>query len=240
MPRVARQGGHRRGLGRCDCGGCSSLRRHRRGRRLGIVRACRQQDVGSHAHPRQRPPSHPQSAELGPEQVLSARLTVLSVAALPRLYARYWSPPCALGGRRALERPPLTLAWSRREAQLSWSLLGAGARRATTVHRTAGVPEQARAPATFVQSDRFAGTSYRAANWTHVGQTQGAANSRSYPRARVARLPPPTCAVNPHPNQYERPFSICEPTLEPIASSPPCCSSNCNNSGIAVSSSTCS
>ena len=26
---------------------------------------------------------------------------------------------------------------------------------------------------TFVQSDRFAGTSYRAANWTHVGQTQG-------------------------------------------------------------------
>ena len=26
---------------------------------------------------------------------------------------------------------------------------------------------------TFVQSDRFAGTSYRAANWRHVGQTQG-------------------------------------------------------------------
>ena len=26
---------------------------------------------------------------------------------------------------------------------------------------------------TFVQSDRFAGTSYRAANWTRVGQTQG-------------------------------------------------------------------
>ena len=26
---------------------------------------------------------------------------------------------------------------------------------------------------TFVQSDRFAGTSYRAANWIHVGQTQG-------------------------------------------------------------------
>ena len=26
---------------------------------------------------------------------------------------------------------------------------------------------------TFVQSDRFAGTSYRAANWTHVGHTQG-------------------------------------------------------------------
>ena len=26
---------------------------------------------------------------------------------------------------------------------------------------------------TFVQSDRFAGTCYRAANWTHVGQTQG-------------------------------------------------------------------
>ena len=26
---------------------------------------------------------------------------------------------------------------------------------------------------TFVQSDRFLGTSYRAANWTHVGQTQG-------------------------------------------------------------------
>ena len=24
-----------------------------------------------------------------------------------------------------------------------------------------------------MQSDRFAGTSYRAANWTHVGQTQG-------------------------------------------------------------------
>ena len=30
---------------------------------------------------------------------------------------------------------------------------------------------------TFVQSDRFAGTSYRAANWTHVGQTQGRGNS---------------------------------------------------------------
>ena len=26
---------------------------------------------------------------------------------------------------------------------------------------------------TFVQSDRFPGTSYRAANWIHVGQTQG-------------------------------------------------------------------
>ena len=26
---------------------------------------------------------------------------------------------------------------------------------------------------TFVQSDRFVGTSYRAANWIHVGQTQG-------------------------------------------------------------------
>ena len=26
---------------------------------------------------------------------------------------------------------------------------------------------------TFVQSDRFAGTSYRAANWTHVGRTTG-------------------------------------------------------------------
>ena len=26
---------------------------------------------------------------------------------------------------------------------------------------------------TFAQSDHFAGTSYRAANWTHVGQTQG-------------------------------------------------------------------
>ena len=26
---------------------------------------------------------------------------------------------------------------------------------------------------TFEQSDRFAGTSYRAANWTNIGQTQG-------------------------------------------------------------------
>ncbi|HEY5182065.1 MAG TPA: Druantia anti-phage system protein DruA [Dermatophilaceae bacterium] len=26
---------------------------------------------------------------------------------------------------------------------------------------------------TFVQSDRFAGTSYRAANWTHFGRTTG-------------------------------------------------------------------
>ena len=32
---------------------------------------------------------------------------------------------------------------------------------------------------TFVQSDRFVGTSYRAANWIHVGQTKAAANSMS-------------------------------------------------------------
>ena len=56
---------------------------------------------------------------------------------------------------------------------------------------------------TFVQSDRFAGTSYRAANWTHVGQTQGRGKldvhrTHALPKERhlalpaQARLPPPT------------------------------------------------
>ena len=41
---------------------------------------------------------------------------------------------------------------------------------------------------TFVQSDRFAGTSCRAANWTHVGQTQGRGKlDASYPRAAQER-----------------------------------------------------
>ena len=56
---------------------------------------------------------------------------------------------------------------------------------------------------TFVQSDRFAGTSYRAANWRHVGQTQGRGQAGRAPDPRAAqeghlappaqtRFPPPT------------------------------------------------
>ena len=47
---------------------------------------------------------------------------------------------------------------------------------------------------TFVQSDRFAGTSYRAANWRHVGQTQGRGKldvhrTHSLPRKEVWLYP---------------------------------------------------
>ena len=47
---------------------------------------------------------------------------------------------------------------------------------------------------TFVQSDRFTGTSYRAANWTHVGQTQGRGKldvhrTHSLPRKEVWLYP---------------------------------------------------
>ena len=66
---------------------------------------------------------------------------------------------------------------------------------------------------TFVQSDRFAGTSYRAANWTHVGQTQGRGKldvhrTHALPRKDIwlyplrrdfrRRLCTP---LDPHPNQ---------------------------------------
>ena len=66
---------------------------------------------------------------------------------------------------------------------------------------------------TFVQSDRFAGTSYRAANWTHVGQTQGRGKldvHRTHPLPRKDIWLYPLrrdfrrrlCApLDPHPNQ---------------------------------------
>ena len=47
---------------------------------------------------------------------------------------------------------------------------------------------------TFVQSDRFAGTCYRAANWTHVGETQGRGkldvhNQRALPKKDIWLYP---------------------------------------------------
>ena len=69
---------------------------------------------------------------------------------------------------------------------------------------------------TFVQSDRFAGTSCRAANWTHVGQTQGRGKldvhrTHALPRKDIwlyplrrdfrRRLCTP---LDPHPNQTMR------------------------------------
>jgi len=41
---------------------------------------------------------------------------------------------------------------------------------------------------TFVEQDRFAGTSYRAANWIHVGQTQGRGRQGPNPRIRSASI----------------------------------------------------
>ena len=64
-----------------------------------------------------------------------------------------------------------------------------------------------------MQSDRFPGTSYRAANWTHVGQTQGRGKldvhrTHALPRKDIwlyplrrdfrRRLCTP---LDPHPNQ---------------------------------------
>ena len=65
---------------------------------------------------------------------------------------------------------------------------------------------------TFVQSDRFAGTCYRAANWINVGQTQGRGkldvhNQRALPKKDIWLYPLQRdfrrrlCApLNPHPN----------------------------------------
>ena len=51
---------------------------------------------------------------------------------------------------------------------------GAGPQQPPVARRLAGSLRLPTAAAgDFVQSDRFPGTSYRAANWTHVGQTQG-------------------------------------------------------------------
>jgi hypothetical protein len=41
---------------------------------------------------------------------------------------------------------------------------------------------------TFVEQERFAGTSYRAANWIHVGQTQGRGRQGPSPRIRSATI----------------------------------------------------
>ena len=66
---------------------------------------------------------------------------------------------------------------------------------------------------TFVQCDRFVGTSYRAANWIHVGQTQGRGKLDVHTRRALPKkniwLHPLTrdfrrrlCApLDPHPNQ---------------------------------------
>ena len=66
---------------------------------------------------------------------------------------------------------------------------------------------------TFVQSDRFVGTSYRAANWVHVGQTQGRGkldvhNQHALPKKDIWLYPlrrdfrRRLCApLDPHPNQ---------------------------------------
>ena len=66
---------------------------------------------------------------------------------------------------------------------------------------------------TFVQSDRFVGTSYRAANWIHVGQTQGRGkldvhNQHALPKKDIWLYPlrrdfrRRLCApLDPHPNQ---------------------------------------
>ena len=40
---------------------------------------------------------------------------------------------------------------------------------------------------TFVEIPRFAGTCYKAANWIHVGQTQGRGKLDRYKTARLAR-----------------------------------------------------
>ena len=41
---------------------------------------------------------------------------------------------------------------------------------------------------TFVEQERFAGTAYRAANWTHVGQTQGRGRQGPAPHIRSASI----------------------------------------------------
>ena len=79
-----------------------------------------------------------------------------------------------------------------------------------------GLPRSAPPPLlleTFVQSDRFVGTSYRAANWIHVGQTQGRGkldvhNQHALPKNDIWLYPlrrdfrRRLCApLDPHPNQ---------------------------------------
>jgi Domain of unknown function (DUF4338) len=41
---------------------------------------------------------------------------------------------------------------------------------------------------TFVDRDRFAGTCYRAANWRHIGQTQGRGRQGPDPRLRTSSI----------------------------------------------------
>ena len=41
---------------------------------------------------------------------------------------------------------------------------------------------------TFVEEERFPGTSYRAANWVHVGQTQGRGRQGASPRIRSTSI----------------------------------------------------
>ena len=63
---------------------------------------------------------------------------------------------------------------------------------------------------TFVQSDRFVGTSYRAANWVHVGQTQG---------ARQTRCPQPTRSAQEGHLALSAPPGFPPPPLRPARSS---------------------
>ena len=75
---------------------------------------------------------------------------------------------------------------------------------------------------TFVQSDRFVGTSYRAANWIHVGQTQGRGkldvyNQHALPKKDKGHLslsappgfPPPLRSARSSPQPVDRIFTAC-------------------------------
>ena len=74
-----------------------------------------------------------------------------------------------------------------RVPQLASHLLGILARRVTgDWQRKYGHPIYLLE--TFVEQERFAGTAYRAANWIHLGQTQGRGRQGPDPRIRSASI----------------------------------------------------